>query len=89
MKEKENIREIILNRDTINFKKNFWTTNFPILCYVQNEDKQLVMVHLSDPEAQTEAQRMVFDIEDNHKFISFVETYLDASKDAPITVLLQ
>ena len=32
---------------------------------------------------------MVFNIEDTHKFISFVETYLDASKNAPITVLLK
>ena len=32
---------------------------------------------------------MVFIIEKSHKFISFVETYLDASKNAPITVLLK
>ena len=55
LKEKENIREVILTskngQSSREVNKRFWVLDYPIMSYKQYNENQLVMVHLADPDA--------------------------------------
>ena len=52
LKEKERVREVILDKPAIGLTHRFWITDQPLLCYLsldeQDRMKNLIMVNLLD-----------------------------------------
>ena len=87
LKEKENIREVILtskdghrSRDD---DKRFWVLDYPIMSYKQYNENQLVMVHLADPDAP----KRIYQLQENESFITFVDRFPENS-NATISFLI-
>ena len=87
LKEKENIKEVrITERDMVSDNdpgKRFWITDYPLLSYLQQDSRNIIMAHLADPEAS----RKNFTVAEDEVFVAYVDK-LSQRKDATVDVLL-
>ena len=51
--------------------RRFWNIDYPLLSYIKENGKQLVMTHLADPDA---TNRTII-LKDDEEFVSFVEKF--------------
>ena len=87
LKEKENIREVILTSkngpSSRKVDKRFWVLDYPIMSYKQYNENQLVMVHLADPDAP----KRIYQLQENESFLAYVDRFPENS-NATISFLV-
>ena len=75
LKEKESIKEVKVternNLQEYDKRKRFWITDYPLLSYLQQDSRNIIMAHLADPEAP----KKKFQIEGDEHFMAYVDKY--------------
>ena len=88
--EKAHVKQVSLSFDDhyrLDRVRRFWTTDYPLLSYIQDDRRHLVMVHLADPDLGTNRKNFIH-LGENEEFVSFVERS-PMSCNASISCLLK
>ena len=93
MKDRLSTREVMIDKEAAFIKEEpsksgqdkhrHWFVDFPVLTYLQGDERSLTMVHLADPKSE----RKTFSLEQGDKFLSFVDRFSD-SPEVQISVLV-
>ena len=72
--EKAHVKQVPLSfgdHYALNRIRRFWTTDYPILSHIKEDRRQLVMIHLADPDAAKKTVKL----DENEEFLSYVEKF--------------
>ena len=72
--EKAHEKQVPLSYDdwkTLRDNRSFWTTDYPLISYFKNSNKQIIMTHLADSDAPSKN----ISLKNGEEFVTFVDKF--------------